>query len=235
MLRLRQGWIGFIGDFLAFGPLLWRYAIKPMLGLFSLGGDIDFYIQHSHESGWVGVVIDWLGHPIVQVAVLAAGLGLILWDSRRARDANQSGGDRFSATGIVGDGLPQRTWIKRVEPSHIIVLGLVIAGIGVGWQMWRGKASNPIAAASAVPSAATAQTTSHPSQIRPRYNDGEIRDMIDVMGALRRIVDQEIAPESWKASDLNQMWRRRLNEIGAAALASEFRGWSQPVDATLYL
>lgn len=66
---------------------------------------------------------------------------------------------------------------------------------------------------------------------KPRYNDGEIREMIDVMGTLRRIVDQEIAPETWKASDLNQMWQRRLKEIGPSALASEFRSYSDPPNA----
>ncbi len=29
-------------------------------------------------------------------------------------------------------------WIKRVEPSHIIILGLVVAAVGVGWQLYRG-------------------------------------------------------------------------------------------------
>jgi hypothetical protein len=66
------------------------------------------------------------------------------------------------------------------------------------------------------------------SPIKPRYNDSEIRSLIDVMGTLRRIVDQEIAPESWKSSDLNQTWRRKLNEIGPAALASEFKSYSDP-------
>jgi hypothetical protein len=77
----------------------------------------------------------------------------------------------------------------------------------------------------------TAATTTNQSVQKPRYNDSEIRDMIDVMGTLRRIVDREIAPETWKASDLNQMWQRRLKEIGPAALAAEFRGYSDPPNA----
>lgn len=43
--------------------------------------------------------------------------------------AERSGGDRFSATGTVGNGLPDRTWIRRVEPTTLIIGGLI--GIAV--------------------------------------------------------------------------------------------------------
>ncbi|THD70777.1 MAG: hypothetical protein E7813_07105 [Bradyrhizobium sp.] len=52
--------------------------------------------------------------------------------------AEQASGDRFSAIGIV-HGPSARTWIRRVEPYHVIILGLVIAAIGVGWQLYRGQ------------------------------------------------------------------------------------------------
>jgi hypothetical protein len=32
---------------------------------------------------------------------------------------------------------PRRAWIQRVEPSHVIILGLAIAVGGVIWQQWR--------------------------------------------------------------------------------------------------
>jgi type II secretory pathway pseudopilin PulG len=93
-------------------------------------------------AAWFGItspdastVFDW-ALPFV----LAAGT---LWlfhryTTRTLKEAlaQQGGGDRFSATGIVGSGSPPlRTWIQRVEPSHVIILGLAIAAIGAIWQM----------------------------------------------------------------------------------------------------
>lgn len=56
--------------------------------------------------------------------------------------ARQSVGDRVSATVIVS-GPSRRKWIQRVEPSHLITIGIIgsalfvlIAVVGVVWQ-WR--------------------------------------------------------------------------------------------------
>jgi hypothetical protein len=75
--------------------------------------------------------------------VLAA---VVLWlfhyyTTRPLREAlaKQSGGDGFSATGVVSRASSQ-TWVRRVEPSHIIILGLVIAAGGVAWLLYQGEA-----------------------------------------------------------------------------------------------
>jgi hypothetical protein len=54
--------------------------------------------------------------------------------------AQQSGGDRFSAIGVVY-GPSRRTWIQKVEPYHIIILGLLIAVGGVAWMFARASQS----------------------------------------------------------------------------------------------
>src|SRR5271155_466698 len=62
--------------------------------------------------------------------------------------ARQSGGDRFSATGFVGTGPSRQTWIQRVEPSHLITIGVIgaalfalVAVAGIVWQ-WRKTSAN---------------------------------------------------------------------------------------------
>jgi hypothetical protein len=90
MALLRQGWIGLIGDVVAFGPPLWRYVVKPILGLLSLGGDIDFSIEHWGKPGWVGDMLVPFGHPIFQFILIAIGLSLIYFDTRRRAGTNVS-------------------------------------------------------------------------------------------------------------------------------------------------
>jgi hypothetical protein len=55
----------------------------------------------------------------------------------KAALANQSGGDRFSATGVVGNGLPPRIRIRKLEPYHLIVAGLLIAFGGAVWMYYQ--------------------------------------------------------------------------------------------------
>lgn len=83
MRYFRQGWIGVIGDAVAFGPLLWRYIIRPLLGALSLGGDVDFVLEHVRHLGWVAGMIEFLAHPATQLIVLALGLALIYFDPKR--------------------------------------------------------------------------------------------------------------------------------------------------------
>jgi hypothetical protein len=128
MYRFRQGWIGIIGDVATLGPLLWRYVVKPALGLLSLGGDIDFYLEHTREAGWVGDMIDLIGHPLTQAVIIATGIGLIYWDNRRRAAIN-------SATSQDTKSQPQ-----KLEPQRVIAIGLTIIVIGVvvvGIGAWR--------------------------------------------------------------------------------------------------
>jgi hypothetical protein len=188
--------------------LLIRLADNAMMGW----GDDRLAELFGITSPNASTVFNW-AVPFVLAAVTLWLFHHFTTRPLKAALANQSGGDRFSATGVVY-GPSARTWIQQVEPYHIIILGFAIAGAGVIWLVFKSQEDPRVAQLQAqvsvlqqhlskptnpktIPAPATAP--SQPSQIKPRYNDGEIREMIDVMGTLRRIVDQEIAPESWKA------------------------------------
>jgi hypothetical protein len=139
--------------------------------------------------GWsapdVSTILSWVW-PAVVVA-------LILWGyhefySRLIRDPPQSSGDRFSATGVVYEP-PQRAWIQRVEPSHIIILGLVIAGVGVAWQTYRG----PTLLSTRVPGTTTqpVEQTVSPTPVLPKYDPAKKAELDGLMLTISRLLNKE--------------------------------------------
>jgi hypothetical protein len=209
-MRIRQGWIGIIGDLVVSVELLrllWRNAIKPLLNLVSFGGDIDFILEHHEKPGWVGAMIDFFGHPLVQTTIIGIGLGLIFWDNRRR-----------SAT--------DPPLILRIP--HLIVVGLTLAAVGiiiatVGWlrSPTTGAVGSPqvVAVKSAAP--IPVQQAPHPA-MKLRYESDEIGRMLKMTGALRDIVDKKCSPTASAISTALQTWRRDSNTEGAAGLATRF-------------
>jgi hypothetical protein len=76
---------------------------------------------------------------------------------------------------------------------------------------------------------AAVTTANQPIQIKPRYNEDEIRKMIGVMGTLRDLVDKTIAPKTWAVGDLSQIWEKTLREAGPAATAAKVKELAQPM------
>jgi hypothetical protein len=133
MQLIRNHFLALFGYAALFGPPVWK-AVKPVLQWL---GDFDLIISRIEDPDWMGAVMRFILDPPgwLIVVMMIVGIILIFWDGRRTQEVKQSGGDGFSATGDVS-WPPKRSWIQRVEPSHIIILGLVIALGGTIWQ-WR--------------------------------------------------------------------------------------------------
>jgi hypothetical protein len=69
--------------------------------------------------------------------------------------------------------------------------------------------------------------------IKPRYNDGEIRKLLDVMATLREIADAKIAPKTWELSEYRNSWERKLKEGGVAATSAYVQSFAEPVRSAL--
>jgi hypothetical protein len=119
------------------GTLLSKKAF-PKLTENAVSGWIDDKI--GELLGWsspdVSTVLSWVWAAIVVALVLLGYHVLYNRFVRSPSGSQQSSGDRFYAARIVG-GSPPRTWIKRVEPLHLTVFGLVLALVGVGWHLYR--------------------------------------------------------------------------------------------------
>lgn len=113
------------------------YALKLLIKLADnalMGwGDDKLAEFFGITSPNASTVFNW-AVPFVMAAVALYLFHHLTTRPLREALARQSGGDRFSATGIVYGSSP-RTWIQRVEPYHIIILGLAIALCGVIWQI----------------------------------------------------------------------------------------------------
>jgi hypothetical protein len=111
----------------------WRLLENAMIGW-----DDDqigaFFGIHSPS---LSTVVAW-GLPFILAAVTLWIFHHYSTDPLKKALAQQSTGDRFSATGVVYGPSP-RTWIQRVEPHHIIILGLLISGAGLVWLMLKGE------------------------------------------------------------------------------------------------
>lgn len=119
MRLLKQGWLGILGDIIAFGPVIWRYIIKPLLGALSLGGDVDFVLEHASHLGWVATMIGVLGHPLAQIIVIGVGLGLIYLDPKRRFDSAKYSVSRWQRSNM---------W-----PLILIWIGTLIVLSGFTW------------------------------------------------------------------------------------------------------
>jgi hypothetical protein len=125
------------------GWALWAFAQALLTGAFKLAyklvenamigwGDEKIATLFGITSPDASTVFDW-AVPFVLAAVTLWLFHRYTTHPLKEALAKQSTGDRFSATGVV-HGPSRRTWIQRVEPHHIIVLGLAIAAAGVVWQ-----------------------------------------------------------------------------------------------------
>jgi hypothetical protein len=146
--------------------------------------------------GWsapdVCTVLSWVW-PAVMVA-------LILWGYHevycRLIRKPTSGGDRFSATGVVSEP-PQRTWIQRVEPSHVIILGLVIAFGGVIWQWRHAPAVAALRQAPASqPPLPTNPATTAPVTTPPKITTApaDVARKLAAIDELRQILNDDMPP-----------------------------------------
>lgn len=112
--------------------LVYKLVENAMIGW----GDDKIAAWFGITSPDTSTVFDW----IVPFSLAAVTLWLFHhFTTRPLKEAlaRQSTGDVLSAAGIVHSMPSPRTWIQKVEPSHIILLGLVIALGGVIWQMRR--------------------------------------------------------------------------------------------------
>lgn len=115
---LAQRWLGVAGGAL----LLWDVVgwiselrwLRRFMKLSEIGQAVDFVLEHLAHPGW-------LGEPSVQFAIMIVALFLIYLDVLRAR--NKSPNKRL-----------------KMEPVHVIVLGLAITAGGVVWQVTRPSA-----------------------------------------------------------------------------------------------
>src|SRR5712664_1104469 len=134
------------------GWALWAFAQAVLTGAFKLAyklvenamigwGDEKVAALFGITSPDASTVFDW-AVPFVLAAVTLWLFHRYTTHPLKEALAQQSTGDRFSATAAVY-GPPRLTWIERVEPYHIIVLGLVIAGAGVIWLALKSRADDP--------------------------------------------------------------------------------------------
>jgi hypothetical protein len=134
-----KGWAAFVvgqAVFTAIWKLIYKLLENAMIGW----GDDQIAAYFGITSPTAATAFSWL------LPLLLAGLTLWLYHLAHIRIAGhspspQSSGDHFSGTGIVGDGLPARTWIQKVEPYHVIILGLLIAAGGVAWMLYQSSES----------------------------------------------------------------------------------------------
>ncbi len=119
MHRLKQGWIGFIGDALLLWEVLrflWEFRYtRWLLEMANVGQAIDFVLEHWEHPGWIG----YFANPLVQFLFIVVGLGLIYWDSKR-----------------LNKGWP----FLQPAPKQMIFGGLIIIVIGVcivGYGLWQ--------------------------------------------------------------------------------------------------
>jgi hypothetical protein len=111
--------------------LLIRLADNAMMGW----GDDRIAEFFGFTSPNASTVFNW-AFPFVMAAAALWLFHHFTTSPLKEALANQSSSDRFSATGVVS-GPPKRSWIQRVEPLHIIFLGLAIALAGAVWLIAR--------------------------------------------------------------------------------------------------
>ena len=258
MDRFRQGWIGIIGDVVLAVEALrllseWKYA-KAIFAVFNIGDAIDFITQHVKHPGWVGSVINFLSHPVVQLLVIVIGLGLIVWDGRRTRGAKQSGTVHLSAIGIVA-GSSRPTWVQRVEPYHIIILGLAIALGGVVWQWRRAATPDPRIAqleaqvesltkpspTAVIPNKIAAlpqsnsnappavSSTSQTISSEPYYSSGDKERISEALYKLQEILNKKITQVTVQSDQVLSWWEQ--NKQNRADQRPDIDEWLKRLDA----
>ena len=90
-----------------------------------------------------------------------------------------------------------------------------------------------VAKPGAVTTAANAAGPTSQPPTKPRYNDGEIRKLIDVMASLREIADAKIAPKTWELSEYRNSWERKLRDEGVESTATYVEGYAEPIRGAL--
>jgi hypothetical protein len=90
-----------------------------------------------------------------------------------------------------------------------------------------------IAKPGAVTTAANVPGPTSQLPMKPRYNDGEIRKLIDVMASLREMADAKIAPKTWELSEYRNSWERKLRDEGVESTATYVEGYAEPIRGAL--
>ena len=133
---LKRHFLQLIGLIGLFGAPVWK-AIKPFLQLL---GDFDLIISRIEDPDWMGVIMRFLLDPPgwLILVLMVIGILLLMWDGRRQPKL-------VTATPVRME--PWKVFTK-VEPSHIIIIGLAIALSGAIWQWRRVSGQDPQVSAS---------------------------------------------------------------------------------------
>ncbi|MGJ5131142.1 hypothetical protein [Bradyrhizobium oligotrophicum] len=227
------------------GWAIWAFAEAVLLFAYKLvvklvdnaligWGDEKIAVWFGITSPDASTVFYW----VVPFALAA----LTLWIFHRLtvhplkRKLAEHGGDQFYATGVVGSELLQQTWIRKVEPSHVIILGLVIALGGVIWQMrinW--LATEPSGGQPAI-AAASPPTTKVPSVATASI---DVPKKIEAIDELLEILDRDWDPWMNLCQGLstggwrNQILGKQIKELRDSIykMSSDYNAISRKIEA----
>jgi hypothetical protein len=218
-----KGWAAFVAGQAVF-TAIWKSIYKLLENAMIGWGDDQIAAYFGITSPTAATAFSWL------LPLLLAGLTLWLYHLAHIRIAGhsavpQSSGDHFSGTGIVGDRLPARTWIQKVEPYHVIILGLLIATGGVAWMLYQSSEAyrnskmdraailiapfqaqidslNRQIASLKSPSHPTNPVLVTPAKISRIYSPADVRNLLDALTDAQKIVDEVISPPYFRVENL---------------------------------
>jgi hypothetical protein len=171
--------------------------------------------------------VDTYGTAIAIFFVLVCVL-ILLWDFRK-----------HVLISVKFWGAVKGLWAK-VEPSHIIILGLVIAAVGLGWQLYQGKQPAPTLSQVEI-DRITAPFQRQINELKVQvgrpffnsspsnpltqkaYNERDIRELLDSLDEASDLIEKHILPTAAATNGMTANWFGAIPNAGAKQFVENIR------------
>jgi hypothetical protein len=113
----------------------------------------------------------------------------------------------------------------KLEPFHLIALGLVVALAGVGWQIYRNYQTPVVVAASAAPTSAEPQSPSAKPQ--RKYSSADVPKLTPIVQKISELVTSQGTPLAFEIYNFCVTLRQKLGDLGTKETIRQLQDFAE--------